>query len=189
VADVGCGAGWASIALARAYPRARIDGFDADAASVELAQRNAAREGVADRVTFRVHDASDPAGPAADAAGYDYDLVLAFETVHDLARPVEALTTMSRLARPGGTVLVAEHRVGEAFAAPGDPVERLSYGISLLFCLPTGMAGGTPERPAAGTGTVLRPATLRRYAREAGFRAAEVLPIEHDLFRFYRLVS
>ena len=190
VADVGCGAGWASIALARAFPAARIDGFDADAASVALAQRNAAAAGVADRVAFRTLDVSAPATPGrADADAGGYDLVLAFETVHDLARPVEALATMRRLARPGGAVLVAEHRVGEAFAAPGDPIERLSYGISLLFCLPAALADGTPERPAAGTGTVLRPATLRRYARAAGFRDAEVLPIEHDLFRFYRLRS
>ena len=60
---------------------------------------------------------------------------------------------------------------------------------SLLFCLPTAMADGTPAQPSAGTGTVMRPATLRRYAQEAGFRAVEILPIEHDMFRFYRLAG
>ena len=126
VADVGCGAGWASIALARAFPAARIDGFDADEASVALAQRNAATAGVADRVAFRTLDVGAPAAPGrAEVDEGGYDLVLAFETIHDLARPVEALATMRRLARPGAAVLVAEHRVGEAFAAPGDPIERL----------------------------------------------------------------
>jgi hypothetical protein len=33
----------------------------------------------------------------------------------------------------------------------------------------------------------MRPATLRRYAEAAGFSGIEVLPFEHDLFRFYRL--
>ena len=183
VADVGCGAGWSSIALARAYPQARVDGFDLDAPSIELARRHAAAAGVADRVAFHARDAADPALAGA------YDLVLAFETIHDMARPVEALRTMGRLAGAGGAVIVMDERVGEAFTAPGDPTERLFYGSSILFCLPTGLADGTPERPSAGTGTVMRPATFRRYALEAGFGGVEILPIEHDFFRFYRLVA
>ena len=183
VADVGCGVGWSSLALARAYPRVRVDGFDLDAPSIELARRNAAAAGVADRVAFHARDAADPALAGA------YDLVLAFETIHDMARPVEALRTMGRLAGAGGAVLVMDERVGDAFTAPGDPTERLFYGSSILFCLPTGLADGTPERPSAGTGAVMRPATFRRYALAAGFRGVEILPIEHDVFRFYRLVA
>jgi hypothetical protein len=33
----------------------------------------------------------------------------------------------------------------------------------------------------------MRPDTLLRYARQAGFRHLEILPIENDFFRFYRL--
>jgi hypothetical protein len=44
------------------------------------------------------------------------------------------------------------------------------------------------DPPSAGTGTVMRPDVLRGYAREAGFKDIEILPIEHDFFRFYRLV-
>ena len=43
------------------------------------------------------------------------------------------------------------------------------------------------ESPSAATGTVMRPETMRRYAREAGFDDAVVLDIEHEAFRFYRL--
>ena len=62
-------------------------------------------------------------------------------------------------------------------------VERLFYGWSVLCCLQTGLA----ETPSVGTGTVMRPDTVRRYAAEAGFKDVEILPIEHDMFRFYRL--
>jgi hypothetical protein len=62
-------------------------------------------------------------------------------------------------------------------------VERLMYTYSVLCCLPTGMS----EQPSAATGTVMRTETLERYAKEAGFSRVEVLPIEHDIFRFYRL--
>jgi hypothetical protein len=67
--------------------------------------------------------------------------------------------------------------------APADEVERFMYGWSILVCLP----GGMSQPPAAGTGTVMRPAVLRTYAEHAGFREVEILPIENDFFRFYRL--
>ena len=179
VADIGCGGGWASIGIARAYTNVQVDGFDLDMPSIELARANAEAEGLADRVHFQVHDAADP-----QLAG-TYDLVCAFEMIHDLSRPVGALRTMRQLSADGGTVLVMDERVAETFTAPGDEVERFMYAASLLCCLPAGMS----ESPSAGTGTVMRPDTLRRYAREAGFSDVEILPIEHDFFRVYRLVK
>jgi SAM-dependent methyltransferase len=178
VADLACGTGWSSIAIARAHPAALVDGFDVDDASIEEARVNAAAEGLADRVRFHVQDASDPA-----LAGR-YDLVTIFEAVHDMARPVEALATVRRLLAEGGSALVADERVAERFAAPGDELERFNYGWSILHCLAVGMA----DSPSAGTGTCMRPDTLRAYAVEAGFADVEVLPVEHDFWRFYRLV-
>ena len=93
------------------------------------------------------------------------------------------LAAMRRLAGDGGTVVVMDERVAETFTAPGDDVERLMYGYSLVCCLADGMA----HQPSAGTGTVMRPSTLRRYAVEAGFADVEILDIDNDFFRFYRL--
>ena len=179
VADIGCGTGWSSIALAQAFPKIRVDGFDSDGPSIELAWANATAAGVADRVTFHLRDASDPT-----LAG-SYDLVTAFECLHDMGRPVEALRAMRWLAGERGAVIIADERVAERFGAPGDEVERLMYAWSVLFCLPTGLA----DAPSVGTGTVLRPAKLRRYTAEAGFRDVQILPIENDFWRFYRLTS
>jgi 2-polyprenyl-3-methyl-5-hydroxy-6-metoxy-1,4-benzoquinol methylase len=181
VADIACGGGWSSIAIALAYPAVEVDGYDLDAPSIALARDNAAARGVADRVRFHVADAAD-AAPDASPDG-PYDLVLICEALHDLSDPVGALRTMRRLVAPGGTVLVVDERVAETFTAPGDDLERLMYGFSVLCCLPNGLA----EQPSAATGTVMRPDTLRRYAAAAGFGAVEILPIEHDLFRLYRL--
>ncbi len=177
VADVGCGTGWSSIAIAQAYPKARVDGFDIDEASIKAARENATKTSVENQVTFELRDAGEP-GRAAS-----YDLVTAFETIHDMANPVAALRAMRALAAPGGAVLVADERVAEEFSAPGDDVERFSYGWSVLHCLPVGRV----DPPALGTGTVMRPETLRRYASDAGFSSVEILPIEHDFWRFYRL--
>jgi hypothetical protein len=62
-------------------------------------------------------------------------------------------------------------------------MERGHYGFSLFFCLPAGLS----EEPSVGTGTVMRPDTLQRYAHAAGFGDVAVLDIEHPNFRVYRL--
>lgn len=179
VADVGAGAGWSSIAIAQSYPDAEIDGFDLDPASVEMARRNAARAGLDGRVRFHLRDAADPR-----LAG-QYDLVAAFECIHDMADPVSALTAMKQLAGPAGTVLVVDERVAESFSTTNNDIDWMMYGWSILHCLPVGMA----DKPSAETGTVMRPDVLRAYAREAGFKSLEILPIENYFFRFYRLMS
>jgi 2-polyprenyl-3-methyl-5-hydroxy-6-metoxy-1,4-benzoquinol methylase len=179
VADIGCGAGWSSISIARAYPEVRVDGFDLDEDSIAEAKANGEAEGLTDRVSFQVRDAADP-----ELSGR-YDVAIAVECIHDMSRPVEALRAMRSMVGEDGAVLVVDERVGEDFKAPSDEIERLMYGFSIVHCLPVGMA----EQPSAGTGTVMRPATLRRYATEAGFSGVEILPIENDLWRFYRLVT
>jgi hypothetical protein len=97
--------------------------------------------------------------------------------------PVEALRSARNSLAEGGSVLIADERVGERFAAPGDGLERFNYGWSVLHCLPV----GTLDENSAGTGTVIRPDTVRAYAAEAGFGRVDVLPIAHDFWRFYRL--
>jgi SAM-dependent methyltransferase len=177
VADIGCGYGWSSISIAHGYPKVHVDGFDLDAPSIERARENARRNRVADRVQFQVRDAGDPT-----LAG-QYDLVTAFECVHDMSDPMAALRAMRQLAGERGAVLVVDERVGHTFTATGNDVEWMMYGWSILHCLPVGMA----DAPAAGTGTVMRADTLQRYATEAGFRSVEILPIDNYFFRFYRL--
>ena len=79
VADIGCGEGWSSVAMAVAYPNTKVDGYDLDEPSVEAARVHAEEAGVAERVRFFAGDAA-----AADRNG-DYDVITAFECIHDLA--------------------------------------------------------------------------------------------------------
>jgi 2-polyprenyl-3-methyl-5-hydroxy-6-metoxy-1,4-benzoquinol methylase len=174
-ADVGCGHGWSAIGIALAYPNATVDGYDVDAPSIEAARANAAEAGVADRVRFHTDDAANADGR--------YDVVAAFECIHDMPDPVTVLAAMRRLAHPDGVVLVMDENVAEAFTVPGDDVEQLMYGWSITCCLPDGLA----HPGSVGTGTVMRPDTLRGYARDAGFAGIEVLPVDDTFFRFYRL--
>ena len=177
VADVACGQGRSSIEIARAYPKVQVDGIDSDTASIDFARKNLEGSGVEDRVSFHDRDAAD-----AGLAGR-YDLVTIFEALHDMSYPVEVLRTARGLLADGGVMLIGDERTEESFTAPAGETERLYYGFSIFHCLPVGMVG----EGAAGTGTVIRPATVRRYAEEAGFSSCEVLPIENDFWRFYLL--
>lgn len=205
VADIGCGAGWSTLALAAAYPDAVVHGYDVDAPSVALAQANLARADSPpsplahpdlahpdptrpdaeppgpvqprDRVSF---DVADAASLPADT----YDVVFAFECVHDMSAPVTVLSAARRSLRACGSVVVMDEAVAPTFAPPGDEVERLMYGYSLLVCLPDGMS----HVPSEATGTVMRPETLRRYAQRAGLSRFEVLDdAGFGFWRFYRL--
>jgi len=175
VADVGCGQGYSTVAIARAYPRATVVGIDVDEPSIADAR---AQAGVPANASF---EAADAAGLAARGP---FDLVCIFEALHDMARPVEALAAAREALAPGGSTLVVDERVADEFTAPGDDVERIMYGWSVVHCLPVALA----EQPSAALGTVLRAGTLRRLALEAGYAEVDVLPVENDFFRFYRLV-
>jgi 2-polyprenyl-3-methyl-5-hydroxy-6-metoxy-1,4-benzoquinol methylase len=177
VADIGCGIGWSSICLAQGFPTVTIDALDADKASINQAMQNAREEGVADRVSF--HRASAETAPLKPP----YDLVTAFECIHDMAYPVKALRRIRELATPGGAVLVADEAVGDGIDENRNSLGHMMYNFSVLHCLPQAMV--FPE--AAATGTVMGPLKLKTYAREAGFSGFDVLPIENPLWRFYRL--
>lgn len=175
VADIGCGAGWSSLALARAYPKATVHGYDIDPPSIDMARKNAAEAGLADRATFSAVD-------VGELAGQDYDVAFAFECIHDMPQPVRVLKAMHEMVGSDGTVIVMDEAVGDSFTGEGDEIERLMYGFSLLVCLPDGLS----SQPSVGTGTVLRPEKLEAYGSEAGFTGFRPLT-EAGFFRFYEL--
>jgi SAM-dependent methyltransferase len=177
IADVACGYGHSTLALARGYPKVLVDGIDLDESSIDAARELLSASGLENRVAFHHRDAADP-----DLTGR-YDLVTLFEALHDMARPVDVLETLRAMLAPGGCLFVADEKNGEGFSPDAGEVERLQYGFSVLHCLPVGMQGEHP----AGTGTVMRPGTASRYAAEAGFARVEILPIEDRFWRFYLL--
>jgi SAM-dependent methyltransferase len=177
VADVACGTAWSSIAIARAYPDITVDALDIDEASIAVAQRNVSEAGLSERVRPAVHDASAPKLPGR------YDLVTIFEALHDMNHPIDALRATRTSLTEMGCVIVADEKVAERFTPNGDELERFNYGWSVLHCLAVGLL----DAHSAGTGTVLRTDTLRRYAADAGFTRVDVLPINNPFWRFYRL--
>lgn len=177
VVEVGCGTGWSSIALAKGYGNIRIDAVDPDEKSIKEAKSNAINEGVADLIDFHVNTIEHVKLEGT------YDLVTAFECLHDMAYPVSALMRMRELAGESGVVMVADLAVGETLEENTNFYGHVCYNFSVLHCLPQAMV--FPD--SAATGTMIKSSIMRTYADKAGFSDIEILPIEGD-WRFYRLI-
>ncbi|WP_243638813.1 methyltransferase [Streptacidiphilus pinicola] len=158
VADVGCGFGYSTMMMARAFPEARCTGFDYHEPSIEAARRQAKQEGIAKHCEFEV------AG-AADFGGGPYDLVTYFDCLHDMGDPVGALShTRARLA-DGGVVMVVEPHAEDDVADNLNPLSRAFYAASSLICVPASQAQPVGRALGAQAGE----ARTREVAAEAGF--------------------
>jgi 2-polyprenyl-3-methyl-5-hydroxy-6-metoxy-1,4-benzoquinol methylase len=175
VADLGCGVGWSTIAMADQLPHAEVIGWDADLASIESAQHNAAEAGA--DVKFFAADAQEM------AANGPFDLVTILEALHDMAQPATVLRAAREALGPDGVVLVADENVPDHFTGPGDELERMMYGWSVTHCLPSALA----EEPSAGIGTVIRAPIVKELAAQAGFTSVERLGVDAGFFQLYVL--
>jgi SAM-dependent methyltransferase len=180
VADVGTGHGWAAIAVKSAWPQADVIGLDTDPGSIIDARRHAEQAGV--EVTFEVVDDSSGGDLAVHGP---FDVVLILEALHDMAQPAEVLAATRAALAPGGIVVIADEAVADSFQAPGDDVERMMYGWSVVHCLPAALA----EQPSAALGTVLRAGTVADLATTAGFTSYDVVDVDAGFFRIYRLAA
>ena len=100
-----------------------------------------------------------------------------------MSYPVDVLRAARALLADGGCVLIGDERSPTASRSTPTTSSGSSTAARSPHCLPVGMVG----EDAAGTGTVMRTGTVRDYAAQAGFAGFEVLPIENDFYRFYRL--
>ena len=177
VADVACGQGYSTMAIARAYPKAVVDGIDLDEASIAAAKENLAGSGLEDRVTFHHRDAADPGlqgrvRPRLHPRGAARH-VLSGRRSPRLSRPARRRRDGRRRRRARGRFVPGARRRHRALLL------RLQHPP-----LPSGRHGRRRSRRHRD-GHALD--TVRGYAEEAGFGAFEVLPIENDFYRFYRL--
>jgi 2-polyprenyl-3-methyl-5-hydroxy-6-metoxy-1,4-benzoquinol methylase len=174
-ADVGCGSGRAAIAIATAFPKAKVFGFDAHAGSVERARANAKEAGVADRIKFETLDCTRL--PAAQ-----FDFISTFDVVHDSVDPIALLKSIRAALKPGGTYLMVEVNVSSNLEDNINPMGRLMYSMSTLYCMTVSLAHG-----GAGIGACMGEAKARELVAQAGFTKFRRLPIEDAFSALYEI--
>lgn len=133
VLELGCGRGRAARLVARAFPASEVVGVDLSEQAVATAATAAAEEGL-DNVAFVTGSATDPpAGP--------WDVVCAFDVVHDLAEPFVALEAARGVLAPDGVLLMIDSGAPPTLAEQAElPWAPMMYGVSLAHCLTVSLA-------------------------------------------------
>jgi SAM-dependent methyltransferase len=174
-ADLGSGAGLASIAIAKAFPSAKAFGFEPYAPSVARAMENAKSGGVADRATFSTFDGEHvPGGP--------YDLITINYSLHHAGKPVELMKSARGALKPGGAFLVTEYRKSDEFQDDTGTDRRVFYSVGLLECVPTAVAEGGP-----GYGTGITERDMRKLSDRAGFKEFTRILLDDPIRSFFLL--
>jgi 2-polyprenyl-3-methyl-5-hydroxy-6-metoxy-1,4-benzoquinol methylase len=173
-AEVGCGAGQCLIPVAAAFPNSRFFGYDVDRISIERARNKAANAGLAGRITFEQIAAEHV------ALAERFDLVMAFNCIHDMAHPRAALRSIQRMLKPDGAFLWSEADVGERLEDNLNPVGRTLFGASTMHCMTVSLAQG-----GEGLGSAISEELATNLAAEAGFASLERLPIKNPFHQIF----
>ncbi len=158
VADIGCGVGFSTLLMAQAFPNSRFVGFDFHEPSVEEARRHAQSHGLSERVSFE-------AASVKEIKDSGFDLVTAFDCLHDMGDPRGCARHMRRILNDDGTWMIVEPIAGDRAAENLNPVGRLYYNASTMICVPTSLDQEVGEALGAQAGE----ARLSEVIREGGF--------------------
>ena len=175
-AEVGCGSGQCLIPVAKAFPNSRFHGFDVDAGSIAIARQRADKEALAGRVKFEQ--------VAAESIGRDdhFDLVMAFNCIHDMANPRGALRAIRNAIKPTGAMMWSEAKASDRLEDNLGSWGRSLYGASTMHCMTVSLA-----HEGEGLGSVIGEKLARELAIEAGFSSFEILPVENPFHQIFVL--
>jgi 2-polyprenyl-3-methyl-5-hydroxy-6-metoxy-1,4-benzoquinol methylase len=174
VLDVGCGRGHTLNLLAGAFHESRFVGFDLSAEGIAAA-RSEARHKDLRNATFEQKDLS------TFETTTRWDLITAFDVIHDLARPTRVLAAIYEALKPGGTFLMvdiaASSHVHENLDHPFGP---LFYTVSTMHCMTVSLSCD-----GEGLGTMWGEQLAVEKLKQAGFIDVEVHTIDGDPFNNY----
>jgi 2-polyprenyl-3-methyl-5-hydroxy-6-metoxy-1,4-benzoquinol methylase len=174
VLDVGCGRGRALILMARTFPKSNFTGYDFSEDAIDEARAEAARNGLSN-VRFEAKDVAEINETAC------YDLVTAFDAIHDQAAPRKVLKAIAKALRPGGVFLMQDIRASSHVERNIDhPLGTFTYTVSCLHCMTVSLALN-----GEGLGAAWGEEKALELLAEAGFDHVDVRQLEHDILNNY----
>ena len=178
VADTGCGSGHAINLMAQAFPHSRFIGYDISEEGIAAAHSEAKRLGLAN-TRFEVQDVSHLDTPGR------YDLITAFDSIHDQARPIQVLSAIAKALRPGGMFLMVDFAASSHLEENMDhPLAPFLYTISCNHCMTVSLAAN-----GEGLGAMWGEQKARQMLDAAGFTQLQVMRVEGDMFNNYFIAS
>jgi len=160
--------------MAQAFPNSRFGGYDLSDDAITAARTEAQLWGL-DNVRFEAKDAT-----RLEERDH-YQLITAFDVIHDLAHPAEVLQNIYRALEPGGTFLMLDPAASSHLHENlGHPMGPFLYTVSTMHCMTVSL-----EQGGIGLGTAWGEQSARRMLAEAGFAEVEVEHVEGDIFNNY----
>jgi 2-polyprenyl-3-methyl-5-hydroxy-6-metoxy-1,4-benzoquinol methylase len=174
VLDVGCGQGHAVNILATTFPNSRVRGYDFSPEGVTAGRAEAESLGLTN-ATHEVRDVTDIGETA------HYDLITAFDTIHDQAHPRKVLAGIAKALRPGGVFLMVDIKASSNLEENLDiPWAPFLYTASTMHCMTVSLA-----LDGEGLGTAWGRQKAYELLAEAGFTSVDVKEIDGDMFNYY----
>ncbi|MFI6949608.1 methyltransferase domain-containing protein [Streptomyces sp. NPDC050422] len=172
VLDIGTGHGHAVNVLARAFPASRFQGLDMSEEGIAAARAEAAALGLAN-TAFDIGDCAEVSG--------SYDLITAFDVIHDLARPARALACVAAALAEDGVFLMGDIAASSRLEENIDhPLGPALYTFSVFYCMSVSLGEG-----GEGLGTVWGEQTARKMLGEAGFGRIDTQRVKGDILNVY----
>ncbi len=174
VLDIGCGAGRALLRMAETFPASRFTGFDLCEDAVEMARKEACQRGL-QNVQFETRDVTRLDQPES------YDLITAFDAIHDQADPAAVLRGIYHSLKSDGVFLMQDiDSSSQLHKNLEHPIGTFLYTISCMHCMTVSLARG-----GAGLGTCWGVELAQKMLTETGFRHVNLHRLEHDIFNCY----
>jgi 2-polyprenyl-3-methyl-5-hydroxy-6-metoxy-1,4-benzoquinol methylase len=174
VLDIGCGAGRAACRMAAEFPNSRFVGYDLCEDAIAAARADAKRQGL-NNIRFDTRDVSRLGEKEK------FDLITAFDAIHDQAKPDVVLREIVAALRPGGTFLMQDILASSHLEKNLDnSVATFLYTISTMHCMTVSLAQG-----GAGLGTCWGRELAEKMLRDAGLRDIVVEKLPHDDMNYY----
>ncbi|QDU36247.1 hypothetical protein Mal4_05310 [Maioricimonas rarisocia] len=174
VMDVGCGAGRALNLLAETFPSSRFVGVDFSEEAIEMGRQLARDRGLTN-TEFIVRDAAQLGETVR------FDLITAFDAIHDQIDPAAVLAGIRQALRRDGVFLMqdiaASSHLHENLESPIAP---LLYTISCMHCMSVSLAND-----GAGLGTCWGEELAQEMLRDAGFGEIALHHLDHDIMNTY----
>ncbi|MFJ2094124.1 class I SAM-dependent methyltransferase [Streptomyces sp. NPDC087901] len=172
VLDIGTGHGHAVNVLARAFPASSFQGLDMSEEGIAAARAEAAGLGLGN-TAFDIGDCSEISG--------SYDLITAFDVIHDLARPARTLAAVAAALAQDGVFLMGDIAASSRLEENIDhPLGPALYTFSVFYCMSVSLGEG-----GEGLGTVWGEQAARRMLGEAGFGRIDTQRVEGDILNVY----
>ena len=176
VLDVGCGSGRAICAMAAEFPDSTFTGYDLCDDAVAAATAEATRR--------RLKNARFEKRDVSQLGGDQFDLITAFDAIHDQAKPDVVLAAIAKALRPDGTFLMQDILASSCLEKNlENPIAPMLYTISTMHCMSVSLA-----QNGAGLGTCWGRELAEKMLRDAGFNTITVEKLPHDDMNYYYIV-